>query len=45
MNLRVVAQRLKMPDALDGVGDRFAVGDPPAVDGDLEIKALQDQRF
>ena len=40
MHLRVMAQRLKMPDALDGIGNRFTVGYAPTVDGDLEIKAL-----
>ena len=41
--LGIVAQRLKMPDALHGIGNGFAVQDLPLVESDVHVKALAHQ--
>ena len=39
----IVAQRLKMPHPLDGVGDRLAVQDLAFVEADVHVKPFADQ--
>ena len=43
MHLRVVAQRLEVPHALDGVCDGFLINDAALAEGDGKAEAVEDQ--
>ena len=45
MHLRIMAQRLKVPDAFHGGGNGLAVGNAAGIDRDLPAEAFRDQAF